>query len=96
MKEKTKMSATDYLRKRSIVPKDKTDLIIGFDDGSQVSVVELMEEYASLNRSEWISVEDDKLHELVFKLANELSIRGYGNQAVSMHRISNSLIPTTK
>lgn len=39
------MNATDYLRMRNIVQKDKEDLLIIFDDGSNVSLIELMDSY---------------------------------------------------
>ena len=39
------MKPTDYLKERNIVAEDKADLIIGFNDGSEVSLIELMESY---------------------------------------------------
>lgn len=39
------MTATEYLRKRNIVANNKSDLIIGFDDGSEVSLIEIMDSY---------------------------------------------------
>jgi hypothetical protein len=39
------MTATEFLRERKIVPKDKTDLIIGFDNGTKESLIELLESY---------------------------------------------------
>ena len=34
-----------YLRKRNIILKGATDLIIGFDNGTEESLIEIMESY---------------------------------------------------
>ena len=46
MKNKNKnMTPTQFLRDRNIVNQDKTDLIIGFDNGEKESLIELLESY---------------------------------------------------
>jgi hypothetical protein len=42
------MNATEFLRMRKIVAEDKTDLIIGFSDGSKQSLIELLDEYCKM------------------------------------------------
>ena len=42
------MTATEFLRKRNIVAEDKTDLIIGFDNGTKESLIELLDSYYEL------------------------------------------------
>ena len=37
------MTPTEYLRKRNIILKGATDLIIGFDNGTEDSLMERME-----------------------------------------------------
>lgn len=39
------MKETEFLRKRNIISKDKTDLIIGFDNGTEESLIGLLKEY---------------------------------------------------
>jgi len=39
------MNATEYLRYRSIIQKNNTDLYIKFDDKSEVSLIEIMDSY---------------------------------------------------
>ena len=39
------MTPTEYLRKRNIILKGATDLIIGFDNGTEESLIEIMESY---------------------------------------------------
>ena len=39
------MTALEYLKYRSIISKDSKDLIIDFDDDSEVSLVKLLDEY---------------------------------------------------
>ena len=46
MKKKQEiMTPTEYLRKRNIILKGATDLIIGFDNGTEESLIEIMESY---------------------------------------------------
>ena len=48
MKNKNKnknMTPTQFLRDRNIINQDKTDLIIGFDNGTKESLIELLESY---------------------------------------------------
>lgn len=74
------MKPTDYLRERNIVPKDKTDLIISFDDGIEVSLIELMESYhqeklklfADWLDGEGFPIPDRKLKEHINILKNRL------------------------
>ncbi len=44
------MNATEFLRMRKIIAEDKTDLIIGFSDGSKQSLIELLDEYCKRKR----------------------------------------------
>lgn len=39
------MTPTEFLQKRNIVDRDKSDLIIGFDNGTKESLIELLEDY---------------------------------------------------
>ena len=39
------MTPTEFLRIRKIVPEDKTDLIIGFQNGTKESLIEILESY---------------------------------------------------
>ena len=39
------MTPTEFLQKRNIVAEDKTDLIIGFDNGTKESLIDLLEAY---------------------------------------------------
>ena len=39
------MTPTKFLQDRNIVAKDKTDLIIGFDNGTKESLIDLLEKY---------------------------------------------------
>jgi len=39
------MKETEFLRKRNVIPKDGTDLIIGFDNGTKESLIGLLKEY---------------------------------------------------
>jgi len=39
------MTPTEFLQKRNIVAEDKTDLIIGFDNSTKESLIELLEAY---------------------------------------------------
>ncbi len=39
------MTPTEFLQKRNIVAEDKTDLIIGFDNGTKESLIEILESY---------------------------------------------------
>ena len=39
------MTPTDFLRQRNIVAKNKTDLMIGFNNGTEESLIELLESY---------------------------------------------------
>lgn len=39
------MKETQFLRKRNIIQNDKTDLIIGFDNGTSESLVNLLKDY---------------------------------------------------
>jgi len=39
------MTPTEFLQNRNIVAKDKTDLIIGFDNGIKESLIELLNGY---------------------------------------------------
>lgn len=47
-------------------------------------ILEAMEEYASLK-------EDKSLKDKIFEVANELAVLGYGNEAVRLHQIHNTL-----
>jgi hypothetical protein len=42
------MKATEFLKELKIVAEDKTDLIIGFSDGSKQSLIELLDNYARI------------------------------------------------
>lgn len=39
------MTPTKFLQDRNIVSEDKTDLIIGFDNGTKESLIDLLEKY---------------------------------------------------
>jgi len=39
------MTPTEFLQKRNIVSEDKTDLIIGFDNGTKESLIEILKSY---------------------------------------------------
>jgi len=39
------MTPTEFLRQRNIVAKNKSDLMIGFDNGTEESLIELLESY---------------------------------------------------
>ena len=39
------MTPTEFLRSRNIVAKAKSDLMIGFDNGTEESLIELLETY---------------------------------------------------
>lgn len=39
------MTAKEFLKMRNIIPKDGNDLIIGFDNGTKESLIELLKEY---------------------------------------------------
>ena len=39
------MKETEFLRKRNVIPKDGTDLIIGFDNNTKESLIGLLKEY---------------------------------------------------
>ena len=39
------MTPTEFLQDRNIVAEDKTDLIIGFDNGTKESLIELLDSY---------------------------------------------------
>ena len=39
------MTPTEFLRKKKIIAEDKTDLIIGFDNGTKESLIDLLEKY---------------------------------------------------
>ena len=39
------MKETEFLRKRNVIPKDGTDLIIGFDNNTEESLIGLLKEY---------------------------------------------------
>jgi hypothetical protein len=39
------MKETEFLRKRNVIPKDGTDLIIGFDNGTEESLIGLLKAY---------------------------------------------------
>tara|TARA_R110000744_G_scaffold238541_1_gene356053 strand:- start:194 stop:364 length:171 start_codon:yes stop_codon:yes gene_type:complete len=39
------MTPTEFLQNRNIVAEDKTDLIIGFDNGTKESLIELLDSY---------------------------------------------------
>ena len=39
------MTPTEFLKERNIVDEDKTDLIIGFDNGTKESLIELLDSY---------------------------------------------------
>ena len=39
------MTPTEFLRSRNIVAKNKSDLMIGFDNGTEESLIELLETY---------------------------------------------------
>ena len=39
------MTPTEFLRSRNIVAKDKSDLMIGFDNNTEESLIELLETY---------------------------------------------------
>jgi len=46
------MTPTDFLRSRNIVDKESKDLIIGFDNGTSESLIELLESYHLLKANE--------------------------------------------
>lgn len=55
------MSPTEFLRNRNIVNADKTDLIIGFDNGTKESLIQLLDEYANIKLKEickWIPISE--------------------------------------
>jgi hypothetical protein len=66
------MTPTEFLRMRNIVAKDKTDLIIGFDNGTEESLIELLDSYHEL-KLEKLRVADVMLR---FKL--RLNIEEWG------------------
>lgn len=39
------MTPTEFLQDRNIIAEDKTDLIIGFDNGTKESLIDLLEKY---------------------------------------------------
>jgi len=39
------MTPTEFLRSRNVVAKNKSDLMIGFDNGTEESLIELLETY---------------------------------------------------
>ena len=39
------MTPTKFLQERNIISEDKTDLIIGFDNGTKESLIELLNSY---------------------------------------------------
>ena len=39
------MTPTEFLRNRNIIAKNKSDLMIGFDNGTEESLIELLETY---------------------------------------------------
>ena len=39
------MKEKEFLRTRNVIPKDGTDLIIGFDNGTKESLIGLLKEY---------------------------------------------------
>jgi hypothetical protein len=39
------VEATEFLKMRNVIPKDGDDLIIGFDNGSEESLIELLDSY---------------------------------------------------
>lgn len=39
------MIPTEFLQNKNIIAEDKTDLIIGFDDGTKESLIDLLEKY---------------------------------------------------
>lgn len=43
----SKEQATEFLRSKNIVPKDKTDLVIGFDNGTEESLLSLLTDFAN-------------------------------------------------
>jgi hypothetical protein len=49
------MTATEYLRKKNIILKEKTDLIIGFDNGTKESLINLLEGYHKTKLKEYIT-----------------------------------------
>lgn len=39
------MTPTEFLRSRNIIAEDHTDLMIGFDNGSEESLIDILEKY---------------------------------------------------
>jgi len=50
--------ATEYLRRQKVIRPDCTTMIINYDDGRELDLKELLEEFAA--QSDWISVEDQE------------------------------------
>jgi len=61
------MTPTEFLQKRNIVAEDKTDLIIGFDNGTKESLIEILESY----------------HQAKLKLLGIANVLGQSEQLVS-------------
>jgi len=68
--------------------KDKNDWLLEKKD----IIVKFMESYhAEQLRIGGVSQQRELLHTKVFKLANELAVNGYGDEAVKMHQICNGM-----
>ena len=61
------MTPTEFLQKRNIVSEDKTDLIIGFDNGTKESLIEILKSY----------------HQAKLKLLGIANVLGQSEQLVS-------------
>jgi len=51
------MTPTEYLIKKNIIFKEKTDLIIGFNNGTKESLINLLEGYHKSKLKEYIKSE---------------------------------------
>jgi len=51
-KNQETMTPTEYLRKRNIILKGATDLTIVFDNGTEESLIEIMESYHKIKIKE--------------------------------------------
>jgi len=77
------MTPTEFLQNRNIVAEDKTGLIIGFDNGTKESLIELLESYhqAKVKNLGLFSVSQQR--ELLLAFAKHIEKAGYDGSCLT-------------
>jgi len=66
------MKETEFLRTRNVIPKDGTDLIIGFDNGTKESLIVLLKEYHESELKKLRVTDVSRRSELLFAFIAEI------------------------